>query len=108
MIFPYPSNQPTFLTLLPPFALSRVFYLLSFACANGSCYSKITAINGEVIFCLIVIYVSSLIFPIILYIYESLNKFLDKFNIWSLCSFSGKTVNESAKSNVFEDQTVQK
>lgn len=42
--------------LYPTFAMCRLFYTMSFACSNGSCYNSIFHITDEMKSCIIILY----------------------------------------------------
>lgn len=48
--------------LYPTFAMCRLFYAMSFACSNGSCYKSIFHIPDEMKSCLLILYVMGALF----------------------------------------------
>ncbi len=43
-IFQYPVHQPSYLSLFPPFAFNRIFYLMFTDCSGDHCYKSLSMI----------------------------------------------------------------
>lgn len=43
--YQYPSELPTSLQIIPPFAFVRIFYLMMMKCSNGDCYYDMGLLN---------------------------------------------------------------
>lgn len=57
VVFPFPKPLPFLLLFYPPFALSRVVYLIGLACAESmECYRSFSLLDSEALNCLIILY----------------------------------------------------
>lgn len=76
-VFPEPLTLPLrkyfcneAMRMYPSIALCRLFYKMSFACSNGSCFSSISQIDDEMVSCIVVLYCSLILFFLSIYLYE--------------------------------------
>lgn len=70
-LYQYPRPLPLFFQLYPTFAFDRMFYLMFTECSADRCFSSLSAVSEEGKKCIIVLYVSFIIFQLLgMYLYE--------------------------------------
>ena len=71
LIFDYPNEISTWLLWYPAFNIARIFYIFLSRCSYDTCISDVSNIPSELVTCLIILYVSSVIYTFLgIYLYE--------------------------------------
>ena len=69
--YPPPNHMDWFLYFIPNFTFSRLIFFMSYKCGYENCLTSFFDIPGEMVACIIVLYLSFLVYLLLaLYLYQ--------------------------------------